>query len=173
MPFIFDWNARVTDIIMIVAILAGPIAAVWVTIWAQDRSERRRAKMDLFMVFMGERKSPIKPSPLLSKSLNTIDVVFSDNRTVIDLWHKYYALLAQPPAEERGHTWLELLQAMSIDLHYPKLTQIDLDKFYTPQGHIDDAEFQRKLGQAMLRVFENTEHLLVEPKKNEAPPDKR
>ena len=67
-------------------------------------------------------------------------------------------LLSQPPGEERGHTWLALLQAMSIDLNYSKLTQIDLDKFYTPQGHVDDAEFQRKLGQEMLRVFESSEH---------------
>lgn len=100
----------------------------------------------------------------MANALNTIDVVYSDSPKVKALWHKYYNLLAQPPGEERAHTWLELLSAMSQELHYSKLSQIDLDKFYIPQGHADEAEFQQQASEHWLRVLKNTERFLVEPK---------
>ena len=114
---------------------------------------------------MGERKG-INISQEMAKALNTIDIVFSNNPTVVSLWHRYYALLSQPPGQERNHTWLELLTAMAADLHYSNLKQTDLDKFYIPQGHVDDADFQRKVGEQWSRVLENTERFLVEPKSN-------
>ncbi len=167
MPFVMDWNARVTDFIMIIAVLIGPIIAVLITIWAQSRSEKRAAKLNLFIALVAERRQLTTISPTLAKALNTIDVVFADSPKVTALWHKYYVLLSQSYSEERGHTWLELLQAMGVELNYSNLTQTSLDKFYTPQGHVDQYEFQQKLGKQLARVLENTEHLLVVPKKPE------
>jgi len=145
------------------AIFLGPLAGVIFTFWFQSRKDRSAEKHKLFISLMGERKG-IAISREMAKSLNTIDVVFSDNATVVGLWHKYYALLSQPPGQERDHTWLELLTAMAADLRYSNLKQTDLDKFYIPQGHVDDAEFQRKVAQQWSRVLENTEHFLVEKK---------
>lgn len=62
----------------------------------------------------------------------------------------------------------ELLAAMSGELRYPKLSQTDLDKFYIPQGHADDLEFQRKVSQQWLRVLENTGRFVVE-QRNDPP----
>lgn len=112
---------------------------------------------------MGERKS-LAFSQEMVKALNTIDVVFSDNATVVALWHKYYSLLSQPPGQERDHTWLELLTAMAKDLRYSSLKQTDLDKFYVPQGHVDQLEFQREVQGEWLRVLKGTERFLVEPR---------
>lgn len=53
---------------------------------------------------------------------------------------------------------------MAEELGYPKLKQTDLDKFYIPQGHADDIEFQRKAAEHLIRVLENTERFLVEPR---------
>ena len=145
------------------AIFLGPLAGVLFTFWFQSRKDRSAEKHRLFVILMGERKG-INISQDMAKSLNTIDIVFSDNTTVVSLWHTYYALLSQPPGEQRNHTWLELITAMAADLHYSNLKQTDLDKFYIPQGHVDDADFQRKVGQQWSRVLENTERFLVEPK---------
>ena len=117
--------------------------------------------MNLFLMLLGERKKVM--SPPVAAAINTIDVVFADNQGVISLWHKYYMLLAQPPSEERSHTWLELLQAMALDLHYPKMSQIALDRYYIPQGHVDTQELQDKIGKNFLRVLENTNRFLVDP----------
>src|SRR4030042_5642581 len=97
--------------------------------------------------------------------LNTLDVIFANNRTIVDLWHKYYSLLAQPPSQEREHTWLELLSAIAEDLHYPTVKQTDLDKFYIPQGHIDQFLMNQKVQQEFLRVLENTVSFVVTKKK--------
>ena len=149
------------------AIFLGPLVGVIFTLWFQSRKERRDAKFRLFMVLMSERKAWFV-SKDIARALNQIDVVFADNQTVKALWHKYYALLSLPPGEERTHTWLELLAEIAKDLRYTRLSQVDLDKFYTPQGHVDDEEFQRKVGQQWSRVLENTERFVVVPKdKNE------
>ncbi len=142
------------------AIFLGPLFGVLFTFWFQSRKDKIKAKRRLFLALMADRKG-ITVSYELAKSLNAIDVVFSDNKKVKALWHRYYTLLAQPFGEERVHTWLELLEAMSSDLNYPNLSQTDLDKFYVPQGHVDDHEFRRKSAEQWLRVLEKTDHILV------------
>jgi hypothetical protein len=54
-----------------------------------------------------------------------------------------------------------MLAAMAQELKYQGLSQVDLDKFYIPQGHVDDAEFQRKMAALWQRVLENTERFVV------------
>jgi hypothetical protein len=154
-----QWQLWVTAL----AIFLGPLAGVLFTLWFQSRKDKLEAKRRLFLALIAERKGLVI-SQQMAQALNTIDVVFSDSQTVKDLWHKYYALLSQPPGQERDHTWLELLAAMAGALRYGGLSQTDLDKFYIPQGHADDFEFQKKIAQQWSRVLENTEHLLVAPR---------
>lgn len=153
-----QWQLWVTGL----AIFLGPLAGVLFTLWFQSRKERKDAKLQLFLILMSERKSSVTTQ--VAQALNKIDVVFSDSKEVKTLWHEYYALLHQPPGEPRAHKWLELLAAMAANLGYSRLSQIDLDKFYVPQGHVDDAEFQRKVSQQWSRVLENTERFVVVPK---------
>lgn len=145
------------------AIVLGPMLGVLFTLWFQTRKEKKDAKLHLFLTLMTERKSPFV-SANVAQALNRIDVVFADSREVKTIWHEYYALLHQPPGEPRAHKWVELLAAMAKDMHYLDLSQLDLDKFYLPQGHVDDAEFQRKVSQQWFRVLENTEHFVVAPR---------
>lgn len=147
------------------AIILGPLAGVLFTLWFQARKERREAKQQLFLALMAERKAPLV-SQQVAQALNKIDVVFADSAKVRSLWHEYYALLHQQPGEPRTHKWLELLAAMALELGYKHLSQIDIDKFYIPQGHVDDATFQRKVAQQWSRVLEGTEHFIVEARKS-------
>ena len=144
------------------AIFLGPLSGVIFTLWFQKRKERRDAKLQLFMVLVGERKRV--PSQQATQALNRIDVVFFDSPKIKNLWHEYYELLHSAPGELRVHKWLELLSAMAVELGYSGLSQIELDKFYTPQGHVDAEEFQRKVGEQWGRVLENTEFFLVQPR---------
>lgn len=164
---LIEWSIRLGDIFTIIAILAGPLAAVWITFAVQSRRDHRAAKMHTFLTLLSERKKLYTPAGV--DALNTIDVVFADNQKVLNLWHKYYGLLLFPANEERGHTWLEMLQEMAFDLNYPRLTQTTLDKFYMPQGHVDDYQRQQRLTEALLRVLEQTEKVLLVPKDKETP----
>jgi hypothetical protein len=154
-----------------IAIFAGPMAGVLFTLWFQSRKDKLEAKRKLFFTLVAERKG-LLISQQVAQALNMIDVVYADNANIKSLWHKYYSLLSQPPSQERDHTWIELIGAMSQELKYPQFSQTDIDKFYIPQGHADDIEFQRKISQQWSRVLENTEHLLVARREeNKNPPD--
>lgn len=148
------------------AILLGPLAGVLFTWWFQSRKEKKDAKHQLFLALMAERKAPLV-TPQVAQALNKIDVVFADRPKVKTCWHEYYALLHQPPGEPRTHKWLELLTTIAQDLGYSDLSQLDLDKFYLPQGHVDDAEFQQRVGQQWARVLENTEHFILKIRNTE------
>jgi hypothetical protein len=148
------------------AILLGPLAGVLFTLWFQSRKEAKDAKHKLFLALLAERKSP-QVSTQVAQELNKIDVVFANALKVKSAWHEYYATLHGPGGEPRAHKWLELLSAMAKDLGYKGLTQLDLDKFYLPQGHVDDAEFRKKLSTHLSRVLENTEHFVVKTRASE------
>lgn len=148
------------------AIFLGPLAGVIFTIWFQHRKERLDTRQELFLDLMAERKAALGVSPNVARALNKIDVVFAESSKVKTLWHEYYALLQQPPGELRNHKWLELLVEMAKELGYTKLSQTDLDKFYLPQGYVDNAEFQKKVQEQWARVLENTEHFVISARAN-------
>ena len=151
-----QWHLWVTGL----AVFLGPVTAVCITLWIQHRKAVRDAKMKLFLALLAERKD-VPFSKRATDALNSIDIIFHNSPKVVALWHKHYTLRQTPPSQELQHTWVELLAEMASDLGYSNLKQTDLDKFYVPQGHIDDAEFQRKVAQQWSRVLENTERFVV------------
>jgi len=161
------------EIINIAAIILGPIAAVGITLWWQQRKEKRDAKIRLFTTLMAFRKSyPISYD--WARSLNLIDVVFADTQAVVDHWHQYYALLQRQnispnEQQEQNHKFLELLSAMAGTLGYSHLQQTDIDKFYTPQGHSNQADLNWLCQTEWLRVLQNTNKLNVDTK----PPERK
>jgi hypothetical protein len=150
------------------AIFLGPLVGVIFTFWFQSRKDRAAEKHRLFLTLMGDRKALVI-SQQMAQALNTIDVVFSDSIQIRNLWHEYYALLHQPAGELKVHKWLELLAAIAEELHYSHLPQTDLDKFYIPQGHADQLDFQREVQSEWLRVLRNTERFVVEQRSETKP----
>lgn len=152
----------------IVAVIAGPIIAVIITLWYQSRKEKRDSKIRLFETLMAFRKSyPI--SYEWAQSLNLIDVVFSDTPKVVAHWHQFYSFLQrQNPSpqelQEQHHKYLELMSAMAQSLGFPKLQQTDIDKFYVPGAHGKQADLNLKIQEELLRVLENTAALVVTKK---------
>jgi len=145
-----------------IAIFIGPAIGVILTFWIQKRNERHQEKHRLFVTLMGNRKSYQIPEEIV-RAMNTIDIVYASNSEVLRLWHRYYSLLSHGPSEERNHTWIELLAAMARDLGYKKIKETDLDKFYVPQGHVDQLEFQKDLQSELLRVLKNTAKIITAP----------
>jgi hypothetical protein len=81
------------DIINIIAIITGPLFAVLITLWWQERKEKRDKKINLFTMLLAYRKTyPV--SPEWARGLNLIDVVFQNHPRVLELWHQYYDMLS-------------------------------------------------------------------------------
>ena len=155
------------EIINIAAIVLSPVFAVGITLWWQQRKEKRDAKRRLFLTLMAHRRA-FPPTVEWVNALNVIDVVFADVPQVVELWHKYYENLINPPAnqnfEQREHTYLLMLSVMARSLGYRRLEQTDIDKFYRPQAHADQMQMNYQCQAEWLRVLRNTSHFLGAPR---------
>lgn len=153
------------DWLLLLSTALSPVIAVCVTLWWQQRKERRDAKFRLFATLMAYRKAyPI--SYEWASSLNQIVVLFSDSPTVVDHWNRYYDLLNLPVGQrnvpDQNHKYLELMRKMAEELGLGSLQQTDIDRYYVPQVHGDQADTQYKVQQELLRVLQNTASIAVE-----------
>jgi hypothetical protein len=160
-------SSTTIEITTVIALIAGPTIAVALTLWYQRRGEKRSAKERLFAVLMAHRGS-IPPTVEWANALNLIDVVFQDNLPVVNKWRELYDLLNRPTVQinwgQVGHGRIELLSEMATALGYRRLKQTDIDRFYAPQAHADQATIQGDLQKEFLRVLKDTKSLHVETK---------
>ena len=62
------------EILTFCAILLSPVIAVLITVWLQNRKERRATKLWVFNTLIATRHDPIKDENV--RALNMVDVVF-------------------------------------------------------------------------------------------------
>lgn len=154
------------DIVTVVALILGPVIAVLITFWYQRRRQKYDAKEKLFLGLMAQRR--INPPTFeWANALNVIDVVFADNRDVVDKWHELYNIVNQPQMNmaQWGHTYIELLSEMAKALGYRRLQQTDIDRFYAPQAHGTQAALTQEMQTELLRVLKSTQTLRIEERK--------
>ena len=145
---------EVKDIISIIAIIISPIVAVLVGQILQNREKKRADKMEVFktlMVFRGLGWTPEKV-----KALNMIEVVFSNDKNVLNQWKIYYDRLC---VENPNETELlkiknegdKLLEEMAKSLGYKdKVTWETIQKPYIPQGLLFNMSQQQQFKNAQL-----------------------
>lgn len=150
---------EIKDIATIVALVLGPVIAVVITLWSQKRSERRLAKLQLFVTLMANRRAA--PSREWVNALNLIDVIYANETRIVQLWHQLYDALNIQPFNNQTftHKYLDLLSAMANSLGYSSLKQTDIDKFYMPQGLGDQAALSIDTQKEWLRVLKATSTL--------------
>jgi hypothetical protein len=158
---------NIDTVAVVLATAIGPIAAVLITLWYQGTSQRQAAKERVFYSLMAHRKAN-PPTFEWANSLNLIDVVYADRPAIVQLWHELYDILQRTPLnnQQYAHKYLELLSAMAQSLGYHRLTQTDIDKFYSPQVHGDIAQLNAGIQLELLRVLRASERLSVVPRKD-------
>lgn len=121
----------------LIAIFISPIVAVLITVWYQNRGEKRKIKLDLFLTLFAYRGSPVHVK--FVDALNQIDIVFLDSPKVLQAWHSYLSALGQKGLVTPDRTWeilrVELLSNMAVAVGYSALNQTDILKSYYPEGH--------------------------------------
>lgn len=145
---------------IVLATALGPIAAVLITLWHQDRKQRHDAKMRLFLTLMAHRKAiPITQD--WARALNLIDVIFDGDAAVLAAWRNFYDYIHVRPMDMKQfeHRHIELLSEMAKVLGYRGLKQTDIDKFYSPQALGDEAARAFEIQLELLRVLKGTERL--------------
>ena len=140
-------------IINVVAIIAIPIAAVFIGQWLQGKSEKRKDKMQIFQCLMTRRITGWTAIEAVN-ALNTIDIVFSDCEAVRKQWavllSKYRPDIT---AQEKYREQCKLLELMANDLGYKdKITWDIIQNPYYPDGLAKQIEINSQImnGQVAL-----------------------
>jgi hypothetical protein len=151
----------ITDWVTIVAIFTGPIVAVQLTRFLDDRREIRGRKLQVFKSLMATRAYTVSWDHV--EALNRIDLEFDKRkkkeRAVLDAWKEYLDLLSndQMPFEQWGvkrvDLLVELLHKMAIVLDYDfDKTQIK-NSSYSPRAHSDTEAQQEALRQSTIELL--------------------
>jgi hypothetical protein len=162
------------DWLTLSAIFLGPVVAVllsvFISIWYQNRKQKLDAKENLFQTLMMFRKTDL-PTYAQVNALNLIDLVFADNPQIVSRWHSYYSAICQPQVNwtAANHDYIDLLSEMAKSLGYTSLRQTDIDKCYTPQGHVGLLDLDLRTKIELLRVLQNTANLVVDKKTDALP----
>lgn len=135
-------------ILTVVQIIA--VAIVPLTVWVlgvkwQGRNAKVEAKRKLFFALMANRKAT--PNKEWVDALNTIDIVFQDDKRVRRAWRDYYDSLDETSQynKETNAFKLDLLSEMALSLGYKDLKQTEIDRFYSPKYFSQIQETQNLL----------------------------
>lgn len=135
------------------------VAIIPVIVWVlgikyQDRKAKKEAQLRLFLTLMAERKS----NPITKEwvnALNSIDVVFQDNKKVRHAWREYLDSLNEksPHFDNSNSFRLDLLSEMAMALGYKNLKQTEIDRFYLPKYFESQMNRQELMYKENLRVL--------------------
>ena len=161
------------EVITIIALVAGPAFAAWLTRWLDDRRERQKRKFDIFRTLMRTRRMGIHVDHV--SALNLVEVEFVDNKDIVAAWKAYLANLGEdlPSVEQkdrydgaikkRDALLTKLLHEISKELNV-KIEQLSiLEGNYIPQGWVDEDWEQRLVRRSLLDVLTAKSAIVIRP----------
>lgn len=152
----------IADWLMILVVLLGPIIAVRLTRYLDNKKEIRERKLEIFKKLMATRAYTISWDHV--EALNRIDLEFDKKekreKAVIEAWKEYLDLLGNKQlspeqwAVKRVDLLVELLHTMAIVLNY------DFDKThiknssYSPMAHGELDDQQAAIRKGLIEVLD-------------------
>ena len=153
---------NIADWLMIIAVLLGPIIAVQLTRYLDNKKEIRERKLWIFKTLMATRASTLSPHHV--EALNRIDLEFDaadrKEKKVIEAWKAYLDLLGDThiPLDQWGVKRVELLiellyeMAQVLDYEFDK-THIKNSSYY-PRGYGELEEDQAAIRRGVKELIE-------------------
>lgn len=147
---------EIYSLISIVAVLLAPITAVWVGQILQKEDQKRRDKMEIFRTLMVARAYRNYNS---DAALNLIEIVFADNKEVVNQWRKYYdkSFVENPTDTELKKIKDEfdkLLLVMAESLGYKDDINLEIiQKPYISKGVVDDINNKMQMQRSQIEVL--------------------
>ncbi|WP_424832461.1 DUF6680 family protein [Ruegeria sp.] len=157
-------------ILTLAAIVIGPISAVLITRWLDDRGEAKRRKFDLFKALMQTRG--IRLDPVHVAALNIVELEFYDKKDVRSAFQKYIEHLSSPEPnggdedldryyDHRSDLFMDLVYQIGVVVGY-NFDKRELERrSYVPKGWNDDQFIQRKNAAMLNQLLEGQRPLPV------------
>ncbi len=147
----------IITIVNSIAVIAIPVIAVLLAQKLQDRSERRKDKMQIFKILMTSRIYGWTPDSV--HALNIIDFVFVNDKEVRSAWKDLNNKLhvSAPNAQQLKmieHAQYKLIETIANSLGYKdKITWETIQNPYIPDGMIAQIEMQKQSQQAYMDLI--------------------
>ena len=160
----------INDYLTLAALIIIPIVAVVIAQWLQNRSEKRKDKMQIFKTLMTSRIYGWTPDSV--NALNIIDIVYSDDNKVRAAWKdlndKYRVTNPdQQHLKKIENAQYKLLEAMANSLGYKeKITWETIQNPYMPVGMKQQIETQKIMQQAYFNVINSVNQYVQNQKQN-------
>ena len=160
----------INDFLTLAALIIIPIVAVVIAQWLQNRSEKRKDKMQIFKTLMTSRIYGWTPDSV--NALNIIDIVFSDDKKVRAAWKdlndKYRVTNPdQQHLKKIENAQYKLLEAMANSLGYKeKITWETIQNPYMPVGMMQHIETQKIMRQTYFNVINSVNQYVQNQKQN-------
>ena len=160
----------INDYLTLAALIIIPIVAVVIAQWLQNRSEKRKDKMQIFKTLMTSRIYGWTPDSV--NALNIIDIVFSDDEKVRAAWKdlndKYRVTNPdQQHLKKIENAQYKLLEAMANSLGYKdKITWETIQNPYMPVGMAQQIEAQKNMQQAYYSAINGVNIFVQNQKQN-------
>lgn len=153
----------INDFLTLAALIVIPIVAVVIAQWLQNRSEKRKDKMQIFKTLMTSRIYGWTPDSV--NALNVIDIVFSDDNNVRAAWKdlndKYHVYNPdQQHLKKIENAQYKLLEAIANSLGYKdKITWETIQNPYIPDGLVKQFKQQNMIQQGYLNALDSVNRM--------------
>ena len=159
------------DGVTVAALILGPVAAVLVSIWVQNRKEKRQNQLAIFTALLTTSKfNPLAPENI--QAMNMIDIVFHDKSTVRRVRRELFELFADPKlgnppgVEKREKKRQELIYEIAKVVGYSEeVSLLDFERIYFPEGLAIQAIRSDQILNELLRVLKSSGSIPLNPKK--------
>lgn len=84
--------------VTVIALLMGPIGAVLIARYIEDRRTKRQQRMEIFRTLMRTRRIPISPEHV--GALNLVEIEFKDELEVLSAWKDLFVHFGTAHAEK-------------------------------------------------------------------------
>lgn len=158
------------EYLSLVALIIIPIVAVVIAQWLQNRSEKRKDKMQIFKTLMTSRIYGWTPDSV--NALNIIDIVFSDDKNVREAWKDLNDKLRVTNPDQQHLKKIEnaqykLLEAIAHSLGYKdKITWEDIQNPYMPDGMVKQIEQNKNMQQMYYNALDGVNKMVQNQKQS-------
>jgi len=152
-----------SEVLMIIAVLAAPLAAVQVQKWLEHYREDRERKLRIFKTLMATRAVTLSQDHV--QALNMIDLEFSGKKfkEITTAWREYLDHLGDFPKDnerqlpvwndKKADLLAHLLMVMGQSLSY-EFDAVHVKKgIYMPQGHADIENENILIRRGLIRLL--------------------
>lgn len=161
-------DLKLTDGLIIVATILGPILAVQAQKWLERGREIKNQRLRVFKTLMATRAINLSLSHV--EAINAVPLEFygdtSELKAINSKWKVYYEHLLKPALstpnweERRQEILYELLILMSRHLSYD-FDEVEIKKIYSPQGHAALESDQEVIRRGLVGLFKGSISLPV------------